>query len=272
MISVKDPVLLDIKCPFYYRKNWTFIPIFVFYIFMKVADYIQDKIYRFPKGYIFTYKEFILEVSQKEAAIKALNRMAESGTIRKLSKGRFYKPETTVFGELNPKQGQVVKDLLEKEDKIIGYLTGLSIYNRLGLSSQVGNTIQIGRTEYSPSIVRGTYKISFIRQKNNITKENIPVLQILDAFRFIKKIPDTNITKAYKRLIAIVSNLTEQDLRLMSRLVLSYPANTRALVGAALESLNFNEIEKIKASLNPITKYNLPIDKTVFPNLSNWNI
>lgn len=239
---------------------------------MKVTDYIQNKIDRLPMGYVFTYDEFIKEARQKEAAIKALNRMAEGGAIRKLSKGRFYKPETTVFGELDPNQGQIVKDLLEKEDKVIGYLTGLSIYNRLGLTSQVGNTIQIGRTEYSPSIVRGPYKISFIRQKNSITRENIPVLQILDTFRFIKKIPDTNVTQAYKRLIAIVSSLTEQDLRLMSRLALNYPANTRALVGTVLESLNFKEIEKLRASLNPITKYNLSIDGTVFPNLSKWNI
>lgn len=239
---------------------------------MKVADYIQDKLDRLPRGYVFTYKEFINKVSQKEAAIKALNRMAENGAIRKLSKGRFYRPETTIFGELDPKQGQIVKDLLEKEGRVIGYLTGLSIYHRLGLTSQVGNTIQIGRAEYSPSIVRGSYKISFIRQKNSITKENIPVLQILDAFRFIKKIPDSTVTQAYKRLIAIVSSLTEQDLRLMSRLVLNYPANTRALVGAVLESLNFKEIEKIKGSLNPITKYNLSIDGAVLPNLSKWNI
>lgn len=239
---------------------------------MKVPDYIQNKIDSLPRGYVFTYGKFIKEARQKEAAIKALNRMVEGGAIRKLSKGRFYKPETTVFGELDPKQGQIVKDLLEKEDKVLGYLTGLSTYNRLGLTSQVGNTIQIGRTEYSPSIVRGSYKISFIRQKNRITKENIPVLQILDAFGFIKKIPDTTVTQAYKRLIAIVSKLTEQDLGLMSRLVLNYPANTRALVGAILESLDFKEIEKIKASLNPITKYNLSIDEAVFPNLSKWNI
>lgn len=101
---------------------------------------------------MFTYEDLIKKVSQKEAAIKALNHMAENGTIRKLSKGRFYRPETTVFGELDPKQGQIVKDLLEKEGKVIGYLTGLSIYNRLGLTSQVGNTIQIGRTEYPPSL------------------------------------------------------------------------------------------------------------------------
>src|SRR5690606_15603442 len=105
------------------------------------------KIAKLPKGDVFTHEDFIIEVNQREAAIKALNRMDASGAIRKLSKGRIYKPETTLHRELDHKQGQIVKDLREKEDKVIGYLTGLSIYNRLGLTSQVGNTIQIGRTE-----------------------------------------------------------------------------------------------------------------------------
>lgn len=41
---------------------------------MKVADYIQDKIDRLPKGYVFTYEDFIVEVNQRDAAIKALAR------------------------------------------------------------------------------------------------------------------------------------------------------------------------------------------------------
>jgi len=32
---------------------------------MKVADYIQDKISRLPKRYVFTYEDFIREVQQQ---------------------------------------------------------------------------------------------------------------------------------------------------------------------------------------------------------------
>jgi hypothetical protein len=42
---------------------------------MKVTEYIEFKIDRLPKGYVFTYDDFITEVSKKEAVIKALNRM-----------------------------------------------------------------------------------------------------------------------------------------------------------------------------------------------------
>ena len=77
---------------------------------MKTTDYIAFIIDRFPKGYVFTYVDFKAEVSQKQALIKALNRMASSGKIAKLSKGKYYKPETTSFGNLLPNQKQIVKD------------------------------------------------------------------------------------------------------------------------------------------------------------------
>ncbi len=69
---------------------------------MKTAEYIAFTIDRLPKGYVFSYNDFTTEVNQKEAVIKALNRMVVSGKIAKLSKGKYYKPENTPFGNLNP--------------------------------------------------------------------------------------------------------------------------------------------------------------------------
>ncbi len=150
---------------------------------MKVTDYIEDIINRFPKGYVFTYEDFNMEVSKKQALIKALNRMVEANKLSKLSKGRYFKPETTPFGNLQPSQEQVVKDLLYDDGKVVGYLTGYSIYNKLGLTSQVSNSIQIGKNEIRPKFKRERYTISFVKQKNTITKKNIPLLQILDAIK-----------------------------------------------------------------------------------------
>jgi len=146
---------------------------------LKTSDYIQYKIGRFPKGYVFTYMDFISEVNRKEAIIKSLNRLVVSGKISKLSKGRYYKSVTNAFGAMLPDQYQVVKDLLEKDGKLIGYITGYGVYNQLGLSTQVSSSIQIGRNEIRPALRRGMYKISFIKcrykfaphsRKNNTCK------------------------------------------------------------------------------------------------------
>ncbi len=240
---------------------------------MKITDYISFTIDRLPKGYVFTYADFITEVNKKEAVIKALNRMAASGKIGKLAKGKYYKPETTPFGNLLPDQKQVVKDLLEDDGKIIGYLTGYSIYNQLGLTTQVSNTIQIGRNEIRPSFKRERYTISFIKQKNTITKENIPLFQILDALRYIKKIPDTDIKSACRRLLSILKSLSEKDKNSLVRLALKYPPATRALLGAMLDENKQTEITRtLFKSLNPITKYKLAGASKVLSTTQKWNI
>ena len=240
---------------------------------MKVSDYISFTINRLPKGYVFTYADFVDEVNKTEAIIKALNRMADSGKITKLAKGKYYKSESTPFGVLKPNQAQVVKDLLEANGKAIGYLTGYSIYNQLGLTTQVSNTIQIGKNKVRPSFKRERYTISFIRQRNTITKENIPLLQILDAIRYIKKIPDASIEASCKRLLAILKKLSVKEKNTIVRLALKYPPATKALLGALLDELKKESVtESLSKTMNPITKYKLKGASAVLSTAKKWNI
>ena len=241
--------------------------------FMKVADIVRNTISRLPNAYVFTYMDFNPEVNEREAIIKALNRMVATGEIIKLSKGKYYKPKETVFGRVSPDQYQVVKDFLGKGDKRIGYLTGYSVFNKLGLTTQISNTIQIGRNETRPALIRGMYKISFVKQKNTITENNIPLLQILDAIRFIRKVPDTTINNSCQRLLTIVNNLDENQQLQIVRLAKKYPPFVRALLGAILESLIGEKVvEPLAKSLNPITKYKIGVSSDCLPNINNWNI
>jgi len=239
---------------------------------VKVTEFIDNKINRLPKGFVFTYDHFMKEVNSREAVIKALNRMVSKGKLAKLSKGRYYKPERSVFGVLEPEQYQIVKDLIEKDSKPIGYVTGYGIYNSLGLTTQISSVIQIGRSTPRPSLKRGRYRISFVTQKNRITKENIPLLQILDAVKYIKKIPDTTVAKASVRLISIIEGLDVKDQNRIVRLAKKYPASTRALLGAILEYILGNQNRELMNTLNPITKYNINVDSRILPTKSNWNI
>lgn len=260
-------------CPVFYEKYWTLFVYLQIKKTMNTTEYKISTIDRLPKGYVFTYKDFISKVNKKEAVIKALNRMVASGKIKKIAKGKFYKPEKTVFGELQPSQKQIVKDLLERNGKITGYLTGFSIFNRLGLTTQVSYVIQIGKNEIRPSFKRGFYQIKFVKQKNVITKENIPLLQILDSIRYIKKIPDASIEFACKRFKSIIKGLPEKEKKKMVRLALKYPPATRALLGAILDEISNEELSKLLfSSLNPITKYKLTGADKVLSTTKKWNI
>lgn len=240
---------------------------------MKITEYISFNIDRLPKGYVFTCANFITEVNRKEAVIKALNRMVASGKIAKLAKGKYYKPENTPFGNLQPNQAQVVKDLLVENGKITGYLTGFGIYNQLGLTTQLSNTIQIGKNQIRPNFIRERYKIAFVKQKNTITKESIPMLQLLDAIKYIKKIPDATVEASCTRFLAIIKNLTDKEINTLVRLALNYPPATRALVGALLEQLQQgNTTELLFKSLNPITTYKLTGASKVLSTTDKWNM
>lgn len=240
---------------------------------MNVTDFIQDKINRFSRGYVFSYSDLGTNPEDREATIKALNRMVKSGLLDKVSKGRFYKPETTEFGVLEPNRYQVVKDLLEKNGKIIGYLTGYNAFNELGLTTQLPNTIQIGRNEIRPPMQRGIYKITFIRQNNIITKENVEYLKILDAIKLIKKIPDTTIDNSILKLRSIIKKTSIDKMQYISKLSVKYPPSTRALFGAMVElEFDKNTANSIRTSLNPITQYKLNISQKILPNAENWNI
>lgn len=239
---------------------------------MKTTEYIAITINRFPKGYVFTYDDFISKVNERQAVIKALNRMAASGKIAKLSKGKYYKPESTPFGDILPSQKQVVKDLLEENGKPVGYLTGYSIYNKLGLTTQVSNTIQIGKNDIRPNFKRERYTIAFIKQKNTITKESIPLLQILDAIRYIKKIPDSNTRSSCLRFLEIVKGLNEKEISILIRSAMKYPPATRAILGAILDENKTTSTDILYNSLNPITKYKLTGASTVLSATEKWNI
>lgn len=240
---------------------------------MTTTQFIASRIEKLPAGQIFSYTDFLKEPSQREAVIKALNRMVEAGKLAKLSKGKYYKAEQTIFGTLEPDQYQVVKDLLEDNGKVTGYLTGYSIYNKLGLTTQISNIIQIGKNDVRPQFMRGRYTIMFVRQKNVITKDNITLLQILDAIRYIKKIPDATLLSSVERLLSIIKELTVDNRKRMVGLSIKYPAGTRALLGAMFENLGNDELAaKLLDTLNPVTVYKMSGISKIIPMATKWNI
>ena len=163
---------------------------------MTTAKKIEQIVSEIPVDFVFTYRDLGLTAEDSANVIKKLNRLAESGVISKLSKGRYFKPKKSIFGALNPSVEEVVKDLLERNGNIIGYLTNYSVYSQLGLTSQIPNIIVIGSNTKRSKTRRGNIEIRFVLQRNEITKANIYLLQLLDVIKSIKSIPDRSIDKS----------------------------------------------------------------------------
>lgn len=238
-----------------------------------MTNTIKTIISNFPFGFVFTPSDFPIDISKQPSVNRILNHLVAAGEIRRLSKGRFYKPKITPFGELPPDTYQIVKDLIEKNGKTIGYITGYSAFNDLGLTTQVPFALQIGSRNEKKAITRDVYRISFIKQQNTITKENIPLLRLLDCLRLFKNIPDTTPDEACTRLTYLISQLEEKQITRIKKLALKYKPSTIALLGAILEVLNRKEDTNILLTkLNPQTSYKLGISETVLPTQQKWYI
>jgi len=234
---------------------------------------IKNIIEKFDNGYVFTADEFPQTRNSPIYVNRILGNFVKEGYIKKLSKGKFYKPEAGKFGELPPQPYQVVKDLLEKKGKLIGYITGYSVFNDLLLTTQVSAVLQIGTLKEKKPIVRGIYRIHFVKQENTITQDNIQLLQLLDCLRFFKTIPDTTPDRACERLLNIFQELNEQQISKIKKLAVKCSPQTIALLGAILETINSNEnTELLHKQLNPMTTFKLHISKTVLLNQKRWKI
>ncbi len=149
----------------------------------------------------------------------------------------------------------------------------MRVFNSLGLTAQLSNVIEIAKNDTRPNFSRDRFKVCFIKQKNPIKESDISLLQILDAIRYIKKIPDANIKNSCIRFKAIFNEFTDDKSEKIIKLSLNYPPATRALVGALFEEIGKKTLtDSIARSLNSLTIYDLTGAVAVLNCARNWNI
>ncbi len=257
------------------------IPIFTFNKFSinkrpmttSIASRINNTISSYSPGIIFTYSDFSLPKENEFALAQSLSRLAKKGEIVRVEKGKYCKPRKTSFGNLRPDVSEIVKALTRRGDKITGYATGISIYNQLGFTTQMSNTITIASINPQPAREVSGYRIKFLRKGFEFEERDIPLLQLLDAIKDIKKIPDSNPTEVLNAIIKKIKYTSSLKLKRLVQLALNYNSSTRALLGAILEQYRKDvSVSTIYKTLHPLTKYSLNLSKEVMPNQSKWNI
>jgi hypothetical protein len=240
---------------------------------MSLAIKIRNRVSELAEGVSFRYADLDIDKTEYQSAAKVLERMQAKDLIRKTTKGVFYKPKQSVFGEIAPNYRDQLRLYLFKNGKRIGYETGVSLYNKMGLTTQMAFQIKIASRSKRIFINRGALKATAVKSYAEVTDENYELLGLLDAIKDIKAIPDCSITKAVAIISSKIQSLSDSQLNELIQYALLYPSRVRALLGAILEnSNNYPKANTLKESLNPLTKIKLGIIETDLPTIKNWNI
>ena len=163
------------------------------------GQFVVEKINEIPEGIpIFTEEisdllvaEFGIEnIRARKIVNTTLNRM--NGTlIQNYRKGIYYKPKTTIFGKtpLNPME-VTTKMYLKKGNLIIGYETGPSLLQKIGLTTQIPKYRYIATNKYNHKGNRIIEDMKVVIRKPNtlVQEDNILYLQLIDAIENKDKI------------------------------------------------------------------------------------
>lgn len=224
-------------------------------------------------GTTFKYQQLDITPDEYSAAAKAIERLIAKEVIKRISTGVFYKPKKTAFGELYPREEELVKPYLFVQNRRIAYITGTVLYNRMGLTTQVPKTIKIASRSKRITVSKLNVQAKPVKSYVDVTNNNFYLLEILDVLKDFTKIPDLNKKMAIKYLVNKLMELSERDRSRIIKYALQYPPRTRAFLGALLTK-TFIDLDTavLKQSLNPLTNYSLGIKKELLSTVSNWNI
>lgn len=239
---------------------------------MKVTEKIERRVKKMKEGTTFKYQQLGINQDEYTAATKAVQRLLKKGIIKRTSTGVFYKPRQSAFGELKPREEELLKPYLFQDGKRVAYITGNALYNRMGLTTQVPKNVKVASKIKRVVTKIGKTQVKPVKSYIEVSNENFYLLEILDALKDFKSISDMDKNTAISILKNKILNLAEEDLTKLVKYAIKYPPRATALLGAILEFSQNDQIEKLRDNLNPLTSYNIGVSKDILPTAPKWNI
>ena len=167
-----------------------------------IVTKIKKRIYSKSRGFVFTKSHF-LDLGSRTAVAKALERLADSGTIRRLARGLYDYPEKhPVLGEL-PANYERIAQALAGRDNLKIQPSGAYAANLLGLTEQVPAKIVFLTDGANRTVQINKQQIVLKRTtpKNMATAGRVSGL-VIQALRYLRKdhVDDKTIGILKKRL------------------------------------------------------------------------
>ena len=240
---------------------------------MSIAASVNQTIDRAPTGRIFGYEVFPQYREAPGAVVRAVNRGVASRRLERVGKGRFYKPRRGVLGDLPVSDEERLRDVLYRNGRRTGYVTGPALYNRLGLTTQMPRTVAVAVNRATQIKDLGTIRMRLLSRRAPISDSTVPLLEILDVLRDARRVPDANVERVIEAMRRRLADFAPTELKRLQRLALDYYSpSTRALLGMLLTRCRKDVLPELNASLNPTTRFDFGIDSDEWPESRAWNI
>jgi hypothetical protein len=235
-----------------------------------IAKSVRNTVESLSPGALIRQGDLSIPAGKEMAAAQALSRLVKQGALERIEKGLYYKPKQSKYGTLRPDANQLLKEILTQKQ---GYLTDTAAYNSFGITTQLPSTIVIAGSRYSSPRTIAGLTIRYRRSKVKSNTASSEVLQVLDALRSIKRIPDATPDQVLSRIIEIITSFTFAQKKELLSCALEYNPSVRALVSAIFDE-HFNSFDTsfLAESLNPLSSYKIDISFDILPNKTKWNI
>ena len=155
--------------------------------FLEDGDYVllDYLVKNYEKGEPIFLADISIEGMSEENIRYHLKKLTDAGVICRFEAGIYYLPKKNIFGENSVISAETVAThkYILRQGKRVGFYSGYTLANRLGLSTQMPFKEEI-ISNYAPALVR---EVSIKNRKYvirkpvvEVTEENAYVLQFLD--------------------------------------------------------------------------------------------
>ena len=238
-----------------------------------ISQVVEQKIRNWPDKKVFRLEDFSVYSERPKAVSQALSRLVQRGVIVRIDKGRFYKPKASRFGVVRPSENAILESFLYLGRKTVAYLTGVSLYYRWGLTTQIPAEVQLKSIESSFSRNIGGIRIRAKKAPTDrLNASNIKILQLLDVLEGLRTIPDADPEQVLLKVGQVISGFDDRDVKSSERLVSSYRASVKALLGSLLEDFLGYESTRLKKELSPLSKYRTGISSKNIMSANKWQL
>lgn len=161
---------------------------------LKVSDNMlfDYLISNYEKGEPIFLTDIIIEGVSEENIRYHLKKLKDDGVVCRFEPGVYYIPKRNTLGEQSTISAETVAlhKYVSRRGKRVGFYSGYTLANRLGLSTQVPFKEEI-TSNYAPALIREitikNRKYVIRRPVVEVTEENVYVLQLLDCLKDIDK-------------------------------------------------------------------------------------